>query len=269
MVSASAVRNPRSNLVNTGSTRPFEDLKSFVLRLVELLRPSFYSRITWLIVISGIAMMSTGIVKKIVSGLLERQFNISISGSNDAAWGFSLCVLGLVYHLANTGLYELLKSNETRDRRKLECTHDRLIFQKANELLSEEQLVNFIDQLEDDHSYYMDQSGAVDRFARFLAGSSNSFLSSALRKSAESFCLAWGGLGQFISYKFYIYPEGQSESPLRLCMAPNLNVDRAGMGTLDQVERYDELTTQLYCLTQNVTSEYRALRATVKAELFI
>lgn len=49
--------------------------QTFVLRLVELLRPRFYNRITWLIVLGGLAMMSTQLWELVASEILKREFN--------------------------------------------------------------------------------------------------------------------------------------------------------------------------------------------------
>ncbi len=242
---------------------------AFVLRLVELLRPRFYNRITWLVVLGGMAMMSTQLWEAILNAFLEREFNLSVSGTNDAAWGFALCVLGLLYHMANTGFYDLLKGNEARARRQLEIEHDKGIFQKANELLKQEYLENFIDIVQSDHSYYMDQCSRIEEFARYLAITSNHFLTPSLFDVTRRLLIAWSELGQFLSYKFFVFPKNQIDPPLRLCMQPGLNMDREGNGSPEQVAKYDELTNQLEALTNAFIAEYRNFRKTVKNELVI
>lgn len=214
-------------------------------------------------------MMSTQLWQVIANELLKREFNISISGSNDVAWGLALCVLGLVYHMANTGFYELVKTNEARSRKEREQQHDVAIFRKANEILSEEQLGQFIYALEADHSYYMDASGRIDNFARFLGTTNNHFLTPQLVSVTNDLLLAWRELGQFISYKFLIFPKNQTESPFRLCMMPALNMDREGDGSSEQVTKYDKLTAELEELTGRLDTCYRTFRTAIKNELVI
>lgn len=252
---------------DTSTTR--HELMVFVLRLVELLRPHFYNRITWLVVLSGIGMMSTKLWELVANALLEKELNLSISGGNDAAWGFALCVLGLLYHMANTGFYELLTNNEARARRQLEIEHDKGLFNTANEILNQERLESFIEVLENDHSFYMDESGRIDEFARFLAMTSNHFLTPLLAEATNNMLLAWRELGHFLSYKFSIFPKNQVNSPYRLCMAPSLNMDREGNGSADQVGRYDELTAKLETLASKLVAAYRDFRRLVKSELVI
>lgn len=243
--------------------------QAFILKLVELLQPRFYNRITWLIVIAGIAMMSTPLWEKIANELLKKELEISISDGNDAAWGFALCVLGLVYHMANTGFYELVKTNEACARKDRERQHDVAIFQKANALLTEEQLSDFLHNLKADHSCYTDTADKLDNFLQFLAATSNQFLTPQLASEANELQLAWKDLGHFISNKFYIFPNNQTEPPFRLCMAPYLNMDRDGNGSLEQILKYDKLIAELDELSGKLDSCYRRFRATIKNELVI
>lgn len=243
--------------------------QTFVLRLVELLRPRFYNRITWLVVLGGLAMMSTQLWELVASVILEREFNISVSGSNDAAWGFALCVLGLAYHMANTGFYDLLKSNEVRARKEQEANHDLDIFRKARLILNDEQIEYFVETLQCDHAYYMDQASRIDKFTRYLASTSNQFLTPSIQKATGRFLVAWSEAGSFLSCKFFVFPNHQTEPPFRLCMTPGLNMDREGSGSPDQVKKYDGLTSELEQLTDKLIAEYRALRSEIKGALVI
>ena len=243
--------------------------QTFVLRLVELLRPRFYNRITWLVVIGGLAMMSTQFWELVATELLNREFNISISGSNDAAWGFALCVLGLVYHMANTGFYDLLKGNEIRARREQEREHDKEVFREARLILSDEHIESFVETLQCDHSYYMNESSRIASFARYLATTSNRFLTPSISGATERLLVAWSAVDHFISYKFFIFPNNQIEPPFRLCMTPDLNMDRDGNGAPAQVEKYDKLSNELEELTENLVTEYRTFRTAVKNEFVI
>ena len=242
---------------------------TFTLRLIELLRPRFYNRITWLVVFGGLAMMSTQFWELVASEILKRELNISVSGSNDAAWGFALCVLGLAYHMANTGFYDLLNNNEIRARKEQERNHDLEVFREARLILSDQKIEDFVGNLQCDHAYHMDKCSQIDKFARYLASTSNQFLTSSISQAAERFLVAWNEAGSFLSYKFYVFPNGQTEPPLRLCMTPGLNMDREGNGSPEQVEKYDELTTKLEQLTEKLIAEYRALRTEIKNALVI
>jgi hypothetical protein len=252
-----------------GESTVTRDIAAILLRVLEILRPRFYNRITWLMVVSGIAMMSTPLWELIASAILKRQFDISISGSNDAAWGFALCVLGLLYHMANTGFYDLLQNSRDAERKRREQVHDAEIFRKASEILSEGQLVGFIRELEDDHSYYLDEANVIDRFCRLLATTDSSFLNPILVERVSELLVAWNRLSAFKAVKFFVYPRGQTGPGLRLCMTPELNMDREGNALPEEMRRYNALRDELEVLTGDMLSRFNEFRAAVKRELVI
>ncbi len=243
--------------------------QAFVLRLIELLRPRFYNRITWLVVVGGLAMMTTQFWELVATEILKRELSISVSGSNDAAWGFALCVLGLAYHMANSGFYDLLKNNNIRARKEQERNHDLAIFREARLILSDQQIEDFVDTLQHDHSYFMDRYGQIEKFADFLASTSNRFMAPSVAIATERFLAAWSKAGTFLSYKFFVFPNNQTEPPFRLCMSPGLNMDREGDGSTEQVEKYVGLISELEHVSDALIVEYRALRSEIKSALVI
>ena len=243
--------------------------QAFVLRLIELLRPRFYNQITWLVVVSGLAMMSTHLWELVATEILKREFNISVSGSNDAAWGFALCVLGLAYHMANTGFYDLLNNNQIRARKEKERNHDLAIFREARLFLNDQQIEDFVYTLKCDHSYYMDKCGQIKKFACFLASTSNRFMTTSVAKAVERFIATWSKAESFLSYKFFVFPNNQTGPSFQLCMTPGLNMDREGDDSTEQVERYNNLTSELEHISDALIVEYRALRSEIKSALVI
>lgn len=81
-----------------------------LLQLIELLRPKFYNRLTWLIVVSGLTIMSTPFWERLLESILEQTLQIQITGESDVKWGFSLIVIGLLYHFVTTSLHEYVRS---------------------------------------------------------------------------------------------------------------------------------------------------------------
>ena len=143
---------------------PFKMWLAFILRLIELFRPSFYNRVTLVVVSGGLAMMVTPLWELVASEILRRELRISVTDNNDAAWGFALVVLGLLYNMANTGFYDLLKNNEVRARKEQERNHDVAIFCAARQILSDQQIEDFVETLQCDHAYSMDKYEGVRIF---------------------------------------------------------------------------------------------------------
>ncbi len=220
-------------------------------------------------VVSGIALISTPLWEKILDALLQKQFDVRISGPNDAAWGFALCALALVYHLVNTGIYDALRSRSKQERTSLEIEHDRSIFLKADSELTEQQLDWFLEVLSNDHSYRSSGVSRLDNFCRVLVATQNTFLRKTLDGRSNDFLVEANNLLEFISYKFFVFPSKQSGEDLRFCMVPGLNCDREGDGSPEQMAKYDALTDEVCELIKQVRKLYVELRISIKRELIV
>jgi len=252
-----------SSLIN------FEKIAEFALRLIEIIRPKFYNRITWVVVSVGLALVSTGLLEKVISVSIEKSFNIKLTGENDVAWGFSLVAIGLLYHLATTSIYELVSKNETLAKQQKYIDHDQAIFQQANEIMSGDYLSDFLHWLGNDHSYNIEDTHKLDRFCQFLARDENQFLTSGLELVTQQFLKSSLKFLEFSAYKFHIFPNNQTCDNPRLCMTPALNMDREGDASPDQVQKYDSLTAELESLIGDLREKYSVFRAEIKKSLII
>lgn len=247
----------------------FEKFGEFVLKFIEIIRPKFYNRITWVVVTAGLALMATPLLDKVISVALERAFEIQVTGEDDVVWGFSLVVVALIYHLLTTSLYQLVDRNEKIAIRNRHLEHDKAKFEKANGLMNEEFLSGFLMLLGNDHSYYMSSTSKLQEFCIFLDRDENQFLSEALVDVVKSFNDAAVVFLSFSSNKFFVFPNHQTGDNLRLCVVPRLNLDREGSGAPEQRKKYDDLTIELESLIDDLRSKYRAYRAEIKRVLVV
>ena len=249
------------------------ELGDFLLRLISILRSKFYNRLTWAIAIAGLAMMSTTLVERLIVVFLEKTIDLKITGQNDVAWGFALVIAALVYHLATTSMFELLKTQDSarKEEKKEEqkSEHDRDVFVRASQVLSTEQLENFLSWLENDHSYRRDEISKIEEFGRFLANDDNTFLSSGLDDLTQSYLRSILALLNFTAYKFDIFPPQQTGGNLRFCMMPDLNIDRGGSPKLEKMKKYDELSSELDGLVADLREKHREWRGGIKSNLVI
>jgi hypothetical protein len=249
--------------------RDWEALGVFLLKLLELLRPRYYNRIAWLMVLSGLAMMSAPLWELLLESVLKQKLDITIPGISSPSWGLVVCVLGLIYHMANTGFYEYIKANQLRDRLTSERAHDIEIFKKLDLALAEAQVRDFVELLQTDHSYWLHAAGAFHKFERMCARTENQYLTDAVSAAITRFSGSWGVLGGFIAQKFFVYPRSQTAENIRLCMTPELNMDRDGTGALEQSRKYDELSAQLDDHCSRLLGEYNSYRSQVKRQLLV
>jgi len=85
----------------------------FLLDIVKLLKPKIHNTIALLIVVSGLSLISTPLIEKILSAFLQKEFDIRITGENDSVVGLILISLALIYH------FLLQKHNEDQAKDSL------------------------------------------------------------------------------------------------------------------------------------------------------
>lgn len=240
-----------------------------VLKILNFFRPKFYNRITWVVVCAGISMMSTSLIEKIVEVLFEKTFNLALTGSSDVAWGFGLVCTGLIYHLINTGLFELVTTEKKHIEIESKKAHDKNIFQQANELMKEEEFSDLLSWLLNDHSYTTNKCRKLEMFCDFLVKTENQFLLNELKTPAQSFLSCSHRLIEFLCLRFFVYPSSQTRTDMRLCMQPSWNIDRDGGGSPEEFEKYAKLTKELEQYVLDTQKHYHELRKNIKNQIFI
>ncbi len=246
-----------------------EKIGSFILKMIGLLRPKFYNRLCWVVVSAGLAMMSSPLIERLISTVIKANFQIDLTNGNDVAWGFGLVVSGLIYHLLTTSIVELASRQKREELDKEKVEHDKKIYEKANEIMGAEFLLDRLDVMWGDHSYYMNDIRKMEAFHRHLAKDENQFLVSGVQESVSGYLNASKNLIEYVSVRFFVYPGSQTGDNLRLCMQPGWNVDREGHGTPEQMEQYDKLAVELHEHIETLISEYKSMRAEIKKKLII
>lgn len=240
---------------------------SIVIKILELLRPKFYNRLTWVIVVAGLGLMSSPIWQDLAKALLERKLEISIGYSNQVAWGFALCCIGLTYHLLSTSIHEVAVSINSKGKKDKILDHDRIIFSDLQNKLDESSLRNTIESLELNHATRHNNSEAIIDFVRSAESASNEFLTPEIKIEVTRLCVAAKGLHRFFIEHFDEYPYGQGSVNFQICLAPQLNCDRAGRW--EDGEKYDALASQLFSKTNALMSAYKQWRIVVKEHLYV
>lgn len=244
-----------------------KELFPYILKIIEFIRPRFYNKITWLVVISGLSIMSTPLWLALINALLKKELNFSFSGENDLFWGFLLCITGLIYHIISTVLHELALVVTSREKRARTLAHDTIIFERLNNQLQEEFLEKVIAHLETSDAIYWDDFSTIERFSQLATQAGNSFVSPELKEKTEVLIKATTDLRLHVQKDFDEYPYGQCVTNFRMCLAPQLNCDRAG--NWEDNPKYDALTEKMMAITAKLNSEYRAWRLMAKEVLYL
>ncbi|MCK5828143.1 hypothetical protein KAH43_06415 [Candidatus Bipolaricaulota bacterium] len=165
--------------------------------------------------------------------------------------------------------YEESKSPEDRSRDD-RMAHDASRFYEADSIMSERDLIIFLDQLQSDDSYFRSRRQALNRFVEFVSETGNGFLNEELADSRLALVESLETLSVFLLTHFFIWPERPVlDGDLRLCLYPDLNIDRNGSGGAAESRQYWEWQKQLDACAQSVREAYKQHRLTVKTVLLI
>lgn len=215
---------------------------SLAIKILDILRPKFYNRLTWVVVMAGLSLMTAPIWTLLLSKILEKNFEFSITGESDLAWGFSLCVLGLIYHLAITGIREFLLAQDAKEKNQRIQTHDSDLFMKLSNSLPEEYLNRLIGCIETEDAIKWDDHRKIESFILLANETGHSFITLELKVSTEKLTSVLSEFVRFISRNFDEYPYGQGVENFKMCLAPQLNCDRAG--SWEDGPKYDALVKE-------------------------
>ena len=196
-------------------------IQEFIIKLIKLLKPEFYNKITWVVVISGLALMATPFWEEIILAILKKEYELDLAPGGNTPWGFALVVVGLLYHLTSNSILQLI---EYKDREKTESNktqHDSKIFRSSQEILSEKSLTNFFEWLLSDHSYRTNDSYNLHEYADYHLSPENNFIDNELQNSSINVSKAINELLNWMSLNFWVFPEKQTRENTRLCMHPH------------------------------------------------
>jgi hypothetical protein len=237
------------------------------IKIFEILRPKFYNRLTWVVVIAGLSLMTTSIWTLLLNKFLEKNFEFSITGESDLVWGFSLCVSGLIYHLAITGIHEFLLAQNTKEKNQKIQKHDSELFMTLADSLPEEYLNRLIGYIETEDAVRWDEHRKIESFILLANEAGHSFITLELKISTEKLISALSEFIKFISRNFDEYPYGQGVANFKMCLAPQLNCDRAG--SWEDGPKYDALVQEMMSFTQGISASYKEWRTTFKDALYV
>ncbi len=148
--------------------------------------------------------------------------------------------------------------------------HDERLFREANDLMSEGNLLELVDQLQSDDSYFMSQAHRLDKFRSFFSETGNQFIDPDVSGKLQALLESLDSLLLFLATHFFVFPESQDyPEDLRLCMYPRLNVDRDGDGTRESMQRYGNFQAQLDIAAKAVRNAYKEYRLVVKHYLYL
>jgi hypothetical protein len=145
--------------------------------------------------------------------------------------------------------------------------HDERLFRLGDEILPENVLREFLGRLNSDDSYQISQARRLDGFRSTFTETGNQFIDTDLSTKLRALVASIDALLLFLAIHFFVYPGGQETDDIRLCMHPDLNIDREGTGESIQIQKYDQLQGELDDIARSVRAAYDDYRIAVKRHL--
>jgi len=120
--------------------------KGLIVKILSFLRPKFYDRITWTLVITGLGLISTSTIERIIWLMLERTIKIPIVEDIEPIYGLIVVILGLIY---NTGIKYLeykkeLLTNVTPKEILIQHDLDLKLLNRIREILPSNGSIGFL-----------------------------------------------------------------------------------------------------------------------------
>ncbi|WP_369434452.1 hypothetical protein [Psychromonas sp. MME1] len=235
----------------------------------RLFFPEFSNKVTWAVVIAGLGLTTTSIFQSIINAVLVTQFNIKILGSYDSLIGVLLISLGLTHNILLQREKTKIEVNYKSETNQKAIDHDIALFNKLNEMLDDETLMSFFDDVEVNHAYYSKNLEPLTDFMYEVEKVKISFVIENISKSFDSLVPLTRKLDDFLINNFYIYGPRNPDNYL-LCLHPQWNCDRGGR--FDDREgdiKYDKAMKELFSIIDDYKTKYSLFRKSVKIELCI
>jgi hypothetical protein len=173
--------------------------------------------------------------------------------------------------LAKTATLEaelFLGRERARERESEMIKHDCGIFERSRAVMSEIQLMDFLDGLQTDDSYTRKGIEPIQGFQYFFKETGNHYLMPILGEKTKYLIKSMQKLCAFLYQHFFVYPPHfVTKDDCQLCLYPELNVDRNGNGIPEEMARYSKFQEQLDEQCSVVRAVYKDYRGEIKRML--
>lgn len=115
-----------------------------IIELIKYFKSEFYNKITWAVVVVGLALIGTPLFEKIIKPILESQLSITIAESNDTYIGITLVCIGLCYNIVTVYIYKYLILKQQNHNSSDTIAVDREMFQKFLQDLPSNGTIEFL-----------------------------------------------------------------------------------------------------------------------------
>lgn len=158
---------------------------------------------------------------------------------------------------------------KSRSKKSDKLDHDKTLFDKIMEFISEENFRLLISTLKGNESIRIDEIGLLHNLEEFLKLSSSSFIDESIEGKKQRLLKSIKKLNNFIHQHFDAYPYRQDENNFQVCLSPATNSDRAGKMDMELVSQHFKLHEKMVKVLDRLKDAYSRFRKEVKVILAI
>ncbi|WP_407531818.1 hypothetical protein [Vibrio parahaemolyticus] len=85
--------------------------KELFNKLLAYIFPEFTNKVTWFVIISGVALLPSSFIEEIFRALINENFNLKLTDGNDSVIGAVIIGFGLLHNAALRGAGTQYKSD--------------------------------------------------------------------------------------------------------------------------------------------------------------
>lgn len=245
-------------------------LPNILSKIVNIIFPEFTNKITWVVIVAGITLLSSSFLEQIIRFVINDSLNWNLTDGNDAHLGVIIIALGLLH---NYGFvrekYKPRHDVISHEKLNRELQHDQNLFNKLEEYIEESYLKNYIIFILTNHRYLLKDDEPLKYFYYKANESQYDFINLKINNAKNELHKSFVEFENFMAGHFFVHGPVRSDKSLYLCLHPELNIDRGGNPTREQDIEYDRLAAKLVELGENVIKNYDTFRLLVKRELAI
>lgn len=149
-------------------------------RVINLIKPKFYNKLTWLIVGFGLGTISKPLWLEIANTVLNKNYQINITNENDTIVGFLLVITALVYNLITVYVDKFLISKQETLKQEKWLIKDKLLFEKFLEELPSTGSIEFLKTHSFQNGFYLEYLRQILNFEQNWDDAEHEFINEKL-----------------------------------------------------------------------------------------
>ncbi|MFK4763966.1 hypothetical protein ACI3L3_04185 [Desulfobaculum sp. SPO524] len=227
--------------------------------LWRLFLPKFYNRMTWTVVVAGLAIVSTPLLERVVEAVLQKYFELPFVGVIPPWYGLALVGLGLAFNATCKAFEELGRSCPNGP--SAADVRDGELFSKFCNLLPPRQVMYFTRDHDFSSSFSRKETHPYATFVDNWQAANYQFQDKTLEEGKKELISLAVKLLHAIAYK--TYPLGASDYNRVYPSDANLEEEMAGLKNAEEInqiatdfyERYDRFvrSSQSHLLAKGVS----------------